>query len=178
MSSANYLFKETQRVNQTLAVWLLLLINGSTLGPLIFGIVQQVGQGEPWGDDPMSNPELMVFTAFMIVVLGILNFIFIASRLEIVVTKDSISYRLFPLVRKWKQIPRSQIQSWEVRKFHRIKDFGGYGIHFGFMKRPKSLSVWGNFGIKLIFGRKDAILVGTQRPEALKLAMTKMMEEE
>ncbi|MEM9327460.1 MAG: hypothetical protein AAGA85_17470 [Bacteroidota bacterium] len=178
MRYTDELFKETQRPNQTLVIWLLVFVGVTTLGPLIYGVTVQIGGGEPWGDRPMSDEDLLIVIGFTTLAMILMSYILIATRIEIVVTKEALTYRFPPFIQKSNRIERTEIESWEVRKFRRIQDFGGWGLHFGWGKKLRSFSIWGDFGVKLKYGSGKSLLIGTQRPEALRQAMTKMMEKE
>lgn len=163
------LFEEKQRYTQWW-LWVIIVVTAvAIVGMFSNAMYVQLVLGRPWGDKPMSDDALLAFSMLMISMMVLMLIIFFTSVLEIAVDKTGLSYRYFPLIRKWKQIERSSIQSFEVREYY----LKGYGINRD-LQGNRRINVKGNKGIelKLIDGTK--LLLGTQRPEEFMHALKKM----
>ncbi|HUB60785.1 MAG TPA: hypothetical protein VL978_08785, partial [Puia sp.] len=126
--------------------------------------------------------ELFLWGAFLILslllllqkkvepVVACLPFLFItvflffmrSLRLQTRITADSISYRLFPVQRRFRVIKKSEITELEVKSYEPIREYGGWGIRFG--KNGMAYTARGNKGIYIGFGSRKHILIGTSRP--------------
>lgn len=145
-------FTETQRFSQW---WLWILIGGIT-ALIGYGFVQQVLLGMPFGDKPMSDIGLTIFTTVMI---GFLIF-FASMRLRTRIDGEGIQMRYTPFInRKYKW---SEIQSVEVLQY----GFVGYGIRYG-SKHGIVYNVNGNKGLAIKLKSGKQFVIGTQRPEEL-----------
>ncbi len=170
------LFKEEQRFTQW---WLWLIIISSAListVPFMIGIYTQEVLGKPWGNNPGSTGLLVfVLVLDLVVMLGII-WMFLKMSLQVEVKENVIYFRFPPLIFKWKQIRREEIESFELRSYRPVSEYGGWGIK-GTMKN-RAYNVSGNTGIqfKLKDGRR--ILFGTQKSQAFKYALEKMMNGE
>lgn len=130
---------------------------------------QQFVLGKPWGDDPMSDDFLIILTLFNVTAVVVMLIIFFNATLEIVVDKNSISYRYFPVIRRWRRIEREIIESFEVQSYY----LRGYGIHYD-LRGNKSITVKGNSGVQLTMLGGKKLLLGTQHPGELVTALNQM----
>lgn len=150
-------FTETQRFSQW---WLWILIGGIT-ALIGYGFVQQVLLGTPFGDKPMSDIGLTIFTTVMI---GFLIF-FASMRLRTRIDGEGIQMRYTPFIkRKYKW---SEIQSVEVLQY----GFVGYGIRYG-SKHGIVYNVNGNKGLAIKLKSGKQFVIGTQRPEELQVFLS------
>jgi hypothetical protein len=175
------LFKEEQRFNQPW-VWLI-LVPVSVSVFWIFGVAfnKQLVNGEPWGDKPMSDAGLIVFGIFTLLMMIGLTILFYTMKLEVKIKMDGVYYRYPPMIRKFRKISNESIERFEVRKYNPIREYGGWGVktHGNPKKRRKyglAYNVKGNIGLQLYLKDGNKILIGTQRSDALKHAMGKMMK--
>jgi hypothetical protein len=168
-------FKEEQKFDQ---VWFRLLIILSWV-PLIvifgIGLYQQLVLKKPWGNNPTSDTGLLIITAFVFMIMAVTTWLSFTLCLITEITDEGLKYWFPPLINKVKTIPRSMISEFQVRKYNPIGEFGGWGIKVGTFGRGKAYNVKGNMGLQLLLKNNKKILFGTQRPEALKSAMEKMM---
>ncbi len=175
------LFKEEQRFKQPW-VWLI-LVPASVAVIVVFGFAfdKQLVQGEPWGDKPMSDTGLLVFGIFIILLMVGLTILFYKMKLIIEIRADGIYYRYPPMIQKFRDIPHGSIERYEVRKYKPIREYGGWGIknHGNPRKRRKygsAYNVSGNIGLQLYLKDGKKILLGTQRGDAIKYAMEKLLK--
>ena len=148
------LFKEKQRFRQW---WFWIFIIPLGILPLI-GIYVQLINGEPWGDNPMPDWLLIVFSVFVYAII----FLFYNLKLVTVINQYGIFIRFFPFIRKrikWNQIKEANVI--------RYKFLGGWGIRL-FTKYGTAYNVNGNQGLHLMFKNDKQVLIGTQRAEKLK----------
>ena len=108
-------FSEKQRFRLW---WFWLLLLAIDLIPL-YALYTQFYLGEPMGNKPMTDTQLVVFSSGML----LLNLLFFVMKLATKVDEKGISWSLFPLAKK--SLTWDQIQTAEVKK---IGFVGGFGI--------------------------------------------------
>lgn len=91
-------------------------------------------------------------------ITGLIVLLFYFLKLETTIDAKGIHYRFFPLPKKI--IPWQEIESCYVRTYSPIKEYGGWGIRFGF--NGKAYNVKGNKGIQVVTKSGKKILFGTQ----------------
>jgi hypothetical protein len=164
-------FREEQRFRQ-MWIWLLIL-------PLCFGMigffgwamVEQLVHARPVGSQPMSDPLLAIIgPVFILFGAGLLWLMWVA-RLVTEVRDDGIYVRFLPVHRTFHGFLWHEIESFEARKYRPILDYGGWGIRFG--SGGKAYNVSGNRGVllDLVGQRPKHVLIGSQRPEELAMAV-------
>jgi hypothetical protein len=171
-------YHEEQKVKPGIA-WLIMfpvlaLIN------IIFGIglYQQLSLGKPWGDEPMSDNNLILITiALNLGIIGVL-LLMLEAKMITEIREPGFYYRYLPFIFKERKISREEIERYEVRQYKPIREYGGWG----FRQRSRRLrkaglayNVSGNIGLQLYLKNGTRILFGTQRKEAIDTAMKKMM---
>jgi hypothetical protein len=145
-------FQETQRFRQT---WLLALMFVPIL-IFMWGFIQQIILGQPFGTQPMSDKSLIG---------GLLCFIFFyywfvfILRLEVGVDEFGIHYQFKGI--HWKQyhLKWEEIESAQAITYKPLLDYGGWGIRYGF--HGKAYSVSGKQGIQIRIKGGAQILFGT-----------------
>lgn len=170
---ANIVFKEEQKYKQGRG---LLLI-------FPFWIVFLIGMGiayyqKSMGQEGDQNNIAIVFFIFLGVAI-IQSFIFMRLTLKTEIHKDGIYFKYPPLINKWKQIPFTNIKSYEMREYRPIREYGGHGINVKrhAYKRRKwgiSYTAYGNTGLQLKLKNGKNTLIGTQRANAIMHALEKL----
>ena len=159
------LFREVQRVCQWW-IWMVVIV----LAVLAWWtFLSQILSGAPVGTN--QAPDTMVW--IVAILIGIALPIFtLAVNMTTIVKSDAVIVRYFPIYRR--TITVREIKSCEVRDYRPIRDFGGWGIRWGF-GRGMAYTVSGNRGvqIELTSGRK--VLIGSRRPEELAAAITQVL---
>jgi hypothetical protein len=149
----NSVFIEKQRLNQPF-LWIIMLVI-CLIG--FAGIYKQVILGEPFGNNPMPDWGLFVFTGLMLgltVALGLI-------RLHTNIDAQHISMNLFPLSKK--RFAWEEVESAEVLDYGFV---GGWGIRMG-TKYGTAYNVSGSKGLAIKLKNGQKFLIGTQRPEDL-----------
>jgi len=72
---------------------------------------------------------------------------------------------------RWRVIPFEDIKSYKARTYSPLKEFGGWGIRFGF--ESKAYNVSGDKGLQLELENDRKVLFGSQDHKALEKAMKK-----
>jgi hypothetical protein len=112
------------------------------------------------------------------VVLGTMILIFVVIfnlKLETRIDAESVSFRYFPFIRKWRRYTRKEIKSSELIKYSPIIDYGGWG--FKGNKSTKAYSVLGDEGILLDVGEKKKIMIGTMKSKELRVFLENWRED-
>lgn len=167
-------FEEHQYLRQP---WVWILIVGIALsGVVLFGhgLYQQLYLGEPWGHNPTSDRTLVITAALVFALAVGLLAALLALRLSIFVDATHLHVRFLPFLRR--SIPLDQIARCEARTYRPLREYGGWGIRWGWGGRGWVYSVSGNRGVQLEFVSGKRLLIGSRRPEQLADAITAAMD--
>ncbi len=162
-------FREVQRFRQP---WVWCVILGSCamiLGIFGTGLVQQLGQGRPWGNQPMSDTGLIVTSLVSVAITLGLVWLFLAMALTVEVRSDGLFIHLKPL--KKRQVAYSEIAKVEAVRYRPIVHYGGWGIRRG--RKGWAYNVHGDRGVRLDFHDGTHLLIGSQRSVELAAAIEK-----
>lgn len=155
----NIHFTEKQKFTQ---VWIRILFLVLAILPA-YGIIQQIGFGIPFGDRPLSNIGLIIFSIVLWIILGFL----FTSHLKTKIDNDSLSIHFFPFTKK-------RIKWTEVASV----DFVDYGFVGGWGIRHSSAygtvyCVKGRTGLLVVLKSGKKLVIGTQREQEIKSLMDK-----
>lgn len=151
----NILFVEKQQFRQT---WIWIILIGIFLLTL-WGFIQQVVLGVPWGDNPGSDTIMIISTLLSIGLIWLFGIMCLKTE----VTNEEIRVQYYPFFTKtynWQEIEKAY-----VRQYKPIGEFGGWGIRFS--PRGKAYNVSGNMGLQLVLKNGKRVLIGTQLPDEL-----------
>lgn len=166
-SQGAILFREEQSFRQTW-IWVATGLSVAVVwGLFAFIIYKQLVQGEPVGDNPMPNSTLAWFGPLMMLAMAGLILLLQKSKLRVQVHPDHLHIRFFPFLTR--NIPLSEIVRWEARTYRPIREYGGWGIRYGFKGRAYNVS--GNRGVQLELSGGKRLLIGSQRAEEFALAI-------
>ena len=141
---------------------LLLLVAGLC----IYGAVEQLILGRPFGNNPASDEMLVL----IVIVFGIgLPAFMYRLCLMVEVYDDGLHYRFYPLQRSFRKFSRGEIISFEAVTYRPIRDYGGWGIKYG--RNGAAYNVSGNRGVQLQLTDGRRMLFGSRRPEELATAL-------
>jgi hypothetical protein len=88
-------------------------------------------------------------------------------KLTTEVRQGGIFIRYFPLFRQ--TIPWSQVAGHYTRVYRPIREYGGWGVRYGW--NGKAYNVWGNRGVQLELAQGKRLLIGSQRADELAQAI-------
>jgi hypothetical protein len=145
-------FQEVQRFTQWW-FWLILLGIG---GVAVYGIYKQLILGEPFGDNPMSNPGLIAFSAL---IFGTIAF-FLFVNLKTEIDDKEIRIAFIPFTKKtisWKDVKKAEIVNY---------GFVGYGVRMS-SKYGTVYNTKGNKGLAIELNNGRKFLVGSQKVDEL-----------
>ncbi|HSF90370.1 MAG TPA: DUF6141 family protein [Saprospiraceae bacterium] len=154
------LFTETQGFRQ----WWLWVILLGTDGLFAYGIYTQLIQGVPFGDNPASDP-LLIIVFVMVLLLTVSFYIY---RLETTIRKDGIYIRFLPYMRRYTYYPFAKLSKVYVRKYSPIAEYGGWGFRGG------AYNVSGDQGLQIQFTDHKKLLIGTRKPEEIAAVLRKL----
>lgn len=160
------IYKEEQKFDQGFVIFLLIFL----IGINTWAIIQQIGFETPFGNNPVSNPALIIllFSVFIVV------FVFIRARLFTWVYQDRVEIRFRPFQLKTKIVYRSEIESFENKELKAFRQYGGWGIR----KKWKTTAFIARGKQSMVFHLKNGkkIVISTEEPQTLTAALQKMME--
>jgi hypothetical protein len=159
------LFQETQKLNQ---LWIRIPLLCLT-AMFIWGLYKQLVLGEPWGSRPATNGGLLLGFSIM---AGV-TILFLTARLNTEIDETGIYYKFFPFHLKKHKIDWTSVEKAFVREYSPLGEFGGWGIRFGFGS-GKAFNVSGNMGLQLHLKNKKRVLIGTQKPEEIKMVLEQL----
>jgi hypothetical protein len=151
-------FKEQQKFTQWW-IWLLLIGLGAIA---VYGIIQQFLFGIDFGDKPMSNIGLIIFTLF------VFGFIYFNWYMTLIteITNEGIKVRFVPFVKK--EIKWNELKSAKIVNY----GFVGYGIRLG-SKYGTVYNMNGNKGLAVELNNGKKFVIGTQKELELKKVVEK-----
>jgi len=168
------LFKEEQYLRQNYVTWIIIpawLWSAVSFGQAFY---QQLYLGRPWGDKPISDNELLLTGIGVILLLGLVFALLFRAKLITEVHSVGLFYKFIPFVNSFKSIPVSAIASFEVKKYHPLLEYGGWGLRFRW--RNTAYNVSGSTGLVLILKNGKKYTFGTKKPDELRRAVEKMMK--
>ncbi len=130
-SDNDILFYEKQQFRQW---WIWLLLAGIN-APFVAGVIKQIGMGQPFGDKPMSNANLICATATIV----LLTIFLLSIRLETTIKPDGIYVQFFPFHFKYKYFSWSSLTKSYVRQYSPIADYGGWGLGLACSEKSKHI---------------------------------------
>ncbi|WP_264522080.1 hypothetical protein [Flavobacterium sp. N1994] len=160
------LFYEEQKFKQW---WLWLLLIGLN-GIFLFGIYQQIVEKVPFGDNPTSDSGLYIGFGLMLLLTLMFGFI----KLQTQIKSDGVYVRFYPFRIQYRKYTWDNLNKLYVRKYSPITEYGGWGIRYGLFGAGEALNVSGNQGLQLVTTNNAALLIGTNKPEALKEVLTQI----
>jgi hypothetical protein len=166
-------FKE----EQSYASWILFLAGFSSLlglAGMVFGILNdEMGSGAGASSERGEIWSLMTLGLFLTFIF-LINLMLIKSRLHVEVRDGAIRYRFYPFQFRTTKLPRDEVEKWEIKKINPFRNSRGFGYNIGFKRR--SMVMKGRWVLVLERAKGPKIILGTQRPEELRKAMSDLME--
>lgn len=168
-------YKEEQKFASISLYFSMGLIYATTVSFLLYGNIMQFVYNQPFGDNPVTDNGLILLTVLILLLLIVSAYLLFGSRLVIEINHSGINYNFHPFFKKTKHIPKESIKTHEVRKYKPIMEYGGWGIKKGIKGKGDAFNISGNIGLQIELKDGKRVLFGTQRPDAIKRAMIKLM---
>jgi len=151
------MFNETQRFTQ----WWLWLILLSVWGLMVYSFIMAPPQ-----------TDTAAFVSFGIGIL--LPLLFWQMKLTTRIEAEGIYVRFSPFHFKEKFFEWESISASYVRTYSPLKEYGGWGIKYGFNGQGLVYNVVGNVGLQLKFKEGEPVLIGTQKGEEIKAVLAEL----
>lgn len=161
------LFTEEQKMHQ----WWVQLIVYALTGLAVYATLQQLVYKVPFGQNPAPDAVLIGLDIFVI----LLWFLFRGMKLTTEIDQHGIRVKFFPFHSHFKTYSWDEIKTVEVSVYKPLWEYGGWGIRYGF--KGMAYNMEGNMGLKIAFKNRKHLLIGTQKPEELKAAITLIAPE-
>ncbi len=171
-------FREEQRFSNVWLYVFVVIVFTIAMAPTVIALHGQLVLGIPDGEDPSSNEALLVLLFVLLVMFVLALLLFNKMKLVTEVKNEGFFYKYPPFIIKFKVIRKEEIEKYEVRKYSPIREYSGWGIRYSWGKSGRAYNVKGNIGLQLYMVDGKKILFGTQRGDAIRRAMDKMMKEE
>lgn len=167
------LFREDQQFRQPM-LWILILgVSAFCVGTIAWMISRQVVQDIPFGEDAMSDGQMVGLGSIIIVLNLVVLWLFYALKLQTEVTGLGLFVRFKPLHRKTRQIDLSGVTSVTAVKYRPAMEYGGWGIRRG--RHGMAYNVTGDLGVRIDYENGYHLLIGTRYPDELKAAIDRCM---
>ena len=88
--------------------------------------------------------------------------------------QDGLYIKFVPVHFSFKKIQLDNLKRHYVRTYDPIREYGGWGIKYGF--GGKVYNVSGDRGVQLKFTNKKDLLIGSQKPEQLDSAIEQYLK--
>lgn len=163
-------FYERQLMRQW---WIYVLLIGLCL-LFIFGCVQQLIFGISFGDNPMGDVGLLVTSILFILFSMLMLF---GVKLHTYVNDEGIFIKYIPFQFRYKSYEWNAIDTWYIRKYSPIREYGGWGVRVG-MNATTAYTVSGNRGLQLVLKNGKKVLIGTRRSDELEKALMELGKTE
>jgi hypothetical protein len=132
---------------------------------LLYGNYRQIVRGEMFGNQPMSDIGLIIFTTIYFVFI----FAFSRTNLLVEVGEEGVLFRYYPFHLKYKKIAFNEIETAEIREFKPLAEFGGWGIRGN--SKSSAYTVSGKKCVEFHLKGKKSILIGTLRQDEFAKAL-------
>ena len=115
---------------------------------------------------PFDDNEINVYYVLIGLAIPLLFYLF---ELRLKVNNDGLHYQFFPFHLKFYTIKMEEIESFKAMQYSPLKEYGGWGIKYGF--KGKAYNVSGNKGVKIFLKNGANIIFGSQKHKELEKAL-------
>jgi len=115
---------------------------------------------------PFDDNEINVYYVLIGLAIPLLFYLF---ELRIKVNNDGLHYQFSPFHLKFHTIKMDEIESFKAMEYSPLKEYGGWGIKYGF--KGKAYNVSGNKGVKVFLKNGANIMFGSQKHKELAKAL-------
>jgi hypothetical protein len=162
VSNQSTIYTEVQYLRQVW--WIMVLVLGLAL-LTIWGFVQQIILGVPWGTNP--GPNWLMWLLLILFGIGFPLFFF-KLKLILAVYDDHVLINYRPLTTR--EIPFTDIEQAKARPYNPIREYAGWGVK-GWSKNKMVYNVKGKEGVELTLVDGRSVMIGSQQAQALEQAI-------
>lgn len=162
------IFKEEQNFSNFWFWVFIIVVFTAFLTPTVVALYSELVLDIPYGENPKSTESLLIISGILLLVYTIAIVMFKLMKLVISIRKEGVYYRYPPFILKERYFLKSEIERFEIRKYNPVREYSG-------AKPGKAFIVKGKVGLQLYLRDGKKVLFGTQRPEAMRKAMRKLM---
>lgn len=162
--AANAMYHEEQSFRQ-IWVWIIVICAVAISWYTLFGEMLSAREMAE-----LQKPA--AWSCILWVAVGIvLPVLFYLAELVTEVTPDGVRLQFYPLFTRY--IPAHKISGFEMLKYRPVIEYGGWGIRWS-LKNGVAYTVSGNAGVRLQLENGKKLLIGSQNPRALLMAISEM----
>ena len=118
---------------------------------------------------PFDENEINVYYVLIGLAIPLLLYLF---ELRIKVNEDGFHYHFSPFHLKFHTIKMDEIESFKAMEYSSLKEYGGWGIKYGF--KGKAYNVSGNKGVKVFLKNGNNIMFGSQKYKEMEKTLKKV----
>ena len=115
---------------------------------------------------PFDENEINMYYVLIGIAIPVLFYLF---ELRLKVNNDGLHYQFFPFHLKFHTIKMDEIESFKAMEYSPLKEYGGWGIKYGF--KGKAYNVSGSKGVKIFLKNSSNIMFGSQKHKELAKAL-------
>lgn len=170
-------YSEQQSFRQVFWIWAIIIpISVLSFLGILFGFYQQIIQGEPWGNKPMSDSGVITLT--VVVLLGLVAMIWLITSmtLHIEITSEEFRYKFFAYFSKWKVIYRDQVVDYSIEKYTFWKG-GGFGYRVDPVSKTVRMILTPAYILTVKIKNQKTIMLSTKNKYGIERAMQKLMSK-
>jgi len=116
--------------------------------------------------EPFDENDINVYHVLIGLALPIIFYLF---ELRIKIKEDGLYYQFFPFHLRFHEIKMDEMESFKAMNYSPLKEYGGWGIRYGFP--GKAYNVSGNKGVKVFLKNGSNIMFGSQKYKELAKAL-------
>ena len=169
------IFREEQNFRYTWSWWVLLICALPLIGGVFYAFYVQLYLGEPFGNNPASDTGLLIIGLLTCMLMLGLLWLFQTMKLTMEIDEGGIRYSFFPYIRAFLSLRKADVNEMIVRPYRPITEYGGWGYRFR-LRSGRALTVSGKWGLQLELANGKQLLLGTQKPDDLQVAVNKLKQ--
>jgi hypothetical protein len=161
-------FSEVQRMR----IWWVWGLLGVLMVMYTYAALRQWYGPGSWGNN--RTPDWMLGVVLFLLLL--VPVFVLMMKLETRLDAHGISFRFFPLHRKWQKYSWAEVERAWVRKYRPIAEYGGWGVRGLPGANSRAYSMSGDYGIQVVLKNGKRLLVGTQNVLEAQQALERLSE--
>ena len=117
--------------------------------------------------EKFSEENVLVDLILLIVMPLIVSLLLFLLKLSVIVTNESISYKMFPFHWDYRKINFDQIKKATMQEYNTSLGFHGWGIGPFWNNKYRSYTIKGKKGIELVLKNGNVLFIGSARADEL-----------